>query len=100
MDMVDGDIDDAVPVLEWTAVPFVTRPAGKPSLNDDIFAAEWAVSIAACWAEYRDDRSSHGCRKVHRTGIPSNEQSRRLAQGHEFFKGGAYLAYAFACRPQ
>src|SRR2546426_3021438 len=86
--MIDGDLEHAVPVLEWAMISFVTRTACHPALDNDILASERSIPIAACRPKDSDDGCPGGRRKMRRTGIAADEKPGGFTKRNEFFERG------------
>src|SRR5437660_5270118 len=91
--MIDGDLEHAVPVLQRTTLPFVARPARHPAFDNDVFATEGPVPVAACWSENRDNGCPGGGCEMCRTGIAADEKPGGFAKCNEFFERRWNLAH-------
>ena len=55
VNVIDGYVYEALPMLERAGVALIARPARKPPFHDDIFAAEWPIAITAGRAKNGND---------------------------------------------
>src|SRR4051812_858282 len=94
MDLIDRDVEQAMPVFERTAVAFITRPASQTPLDNDIFAPERSIAVAAGRSENGNDGRPYGSSKMHRSSIAADEKPCHFAKCNEFLKIRLNFAHA------
>src|SRR6185295_1484578 len=96
VNLIHGDIDNAFPVFERTFVALVTRTAGKPALDDDVFAAKRSVTVTAGRSKNRNDGRTNRGGEVHWTGVSAHKEPGFLAQSNQFVEIRGHLMNAIA----